>query len=101
MKRFSQMAIAAVFATAIVTPAFAGAVGMSRPQATVQPDPATIAELEDAAHQALLDGVNGNKNNLAFRQKNYEIEQLVGKMKNGQPVQQAQVEEALRPVHVW
>ena len=100
MKIQSKFAVAAVLAAAIATPAFAGSVGIQRtPAAHV--DEATVAELQTAANQARQDALDGNKNNLAFRRKDYEIEQVIAKIQNGQPVQDAQIDEALQPVHVW
>ena len=101
MKLKSKMAMAAILATAIATPAFAGAVGTSRNFNTAAPDTATIAELQDAAQTALHDARTGNKNNLEFRRKNYEINQTIAKIESGQPVDQAQIDESLAPVHVW
>jgi hypothetical protein len=58
-------------------------------------------ELQEAADKALEDGRNGNKNNVAFLRKNYEIERLITKLQEGKPVDEAQIDQALRPVHVW
>jgi hypothetical protein len=101
MKLQSKIAMAAILATAIATPAFAGAVGTSRNFNTASADPATIAELQDASQQALQDARTGNKNNLAFRRKSYEIDQTIAKIESGQPVDQAQIDQSLAPVHVW
>jgi hypothetical protein len=101
MKTQSKILLAAVLATAIASPAFAGPVGIMRANPTAQVDPATVAELQSAADQTRQEALNGNKNNLAFRRKDYEIEQLIAKIQDGQPVQDAQVDEALQPVHVW
>ena len=101
MKLQSKIAMAAIFATAIATPAFAGPVGTSRNFQNAQPDSVTVAELQDAAQQAQHDAMTGNKNNLAFRRKNYQIEQVIAKIENGQPVEQDQIDASLQPVHVW
>ena len=100
MKTYSKILLSAVLSTAIASPAFAGPVGM-RPDSTAQVDPATVAELQTAEVQTRQEAMNGNKNNLAFRRKDYEVEQLIAKIQGGQPVQDAQVDEALQPVHVW
>jgi hypothetical protein len=100
MKTYSKILLSAVLATAIASPAFAGPVGM-RPNSTDQVDPATVAELQTAAVQTRQEAMNGNKNNLAFRRKDYEIQQVISKIQDGKPVQDAQVDEALQPVHVW
>jgi hypothetical protein len=101
MKLQSKIAVAAILATALATPAFAGPVGTSRNFQTAAPDSYTVAELQDAAQQARQDAMTGNKNNLEFRRKNYEIDQVIAKLQSGQPVDQAQIDESLQPVHVW
>lgn len=101
MKLQSKIAIAAIFATAIATPAFAGPVGTTRNFKRADVSTATVAELQDAAQQARHDAMTGNKNNLAFRAKSYEIDQVIAKIEAGQPVQQAQVDASLEPVRVW
>jgi guanyl-specific ribonuclease Sa len=101
MKLPAKIAVSAVLATAIATPAFAGSAGVVRSAPTAQVDETTLAELQTAAAQNRQEAMDGNKNNLAFRRKDYEIEQLIAKIQNGQPVQEAQLDEALAPVHVW
>jgi hypothetical protein len=101
MKSFSSVCMALVVSTALASPALAGTAGVSGAHNAAAQDPATIAYLQRAADKALQDGRDGNKNNVAFRQKSYEIEQLVAKMKAGEPVQQTEIEQALQPVHVW
>ena len=101
MKSFSSVCMALVVSAALASPALAGTAGLSRTHYAPAQDEATIAGLQSAADRALQDGRDGNKNNVAFRQKNYEIERLVAKMKAGEPVQQSEIEEALQPVHVW
>jgi hypothetical protein len=101
MKVFSKVGAAVVVSVALASPAFAGTPGIARTYSAQPQDPATIAELQQAADKALQEGHDGNKNNLAYRRKNYEIEHLVAKMQSGEPVQHAQIEDALRPVQVW
>jgi hypothetical protein len=101
MKLLSKIALAAVLSTALASPAFAGTAGVTGTRSAQPTDPATIAELQRAAAKALQDGRDGNKNNTAFRLKNYQIERLIAEMKAGEPVQQAQIDKALQPVHVW
>jgi hypothetical protein len=100
MKLHTKIALAAVLSTALASSAYAASPGGSRTPA-VRPDPGTIAELRKAADKALQDGRNGNKNNVAFLRKNYEIERLITKLQEGNPVDEAQIDQALRPVHVW
>lgn len=101
MKSFSSVSMALVVGAALASPALAGTAGVSRTHYSPAQDQATIAGLQRAADRALQDGRDGNKNNVAFRQKSYEIERLVAKMKAGEPVQQAEIGQALQPVHVW
>ena len=67
----------------------------------MRPGPGTIARLQAAADKAQRDGLNGNKNNLEFRRKNYEITQVIARLENGKPVLESQVDDALTPVHIW
>jgi hypothetical protein len=91
---------AAALATTLAIPALAGPVGVSRTYNSA-PSAATIAGLQDAAQKATRDGRNGNKNNIAFARKNYEINQLIDRLNNGQRVDPAEIDMALEPVHVW
>ena len=100
MKLPSKIVLAAVLNTALASTASAASPGVSRTP-TVSPDPGTIAVLQDAADRALRDGRNGNKSNIAFLRKNYEIERLIAKLDEGKPVDEAQFDQALQPVHVW
>jgi hypothetical protein len=101
MKSFSSVCMALAVSAALASPALAGSAGVAGTRYAPAQDEATIAYLQRAADKALQDGRDGNKNNVAFRQKNYEIESLVAKMKSGEPVQQTEIEQALLPVHVW
>jgi hypothetical protein len=101
MKKVTTILFAAAVTTTFALPAFAGAVGVTRSSATVQPDQTTIAELEDASQAAQRDALDGNKNNLEFRRKSYEIDQLIERMKSGQPVDPAELDQALAPPTVW
>ena len=101
MKNLSTIFAAGIVTLALSTPVLAGAVGVSKSYATAQPDAQTIAGLEQASSDAQREALDGNKNNLAFAQKSYEIDQLVERMKSGQQVTQQQVDEALLPVRVW
>jgi hypothetical protein len=103
MKKSLTIVAAAALATALAIPAVAGAVGIqvSRSNTAAQPDTTTIAELQVAAEQAAQDGRNGNKNNFEFGRKNYEINQLIERLKSGQQVDMAEIDQALKPVRVW
>ena len=101
MKKVTTIFFAAAVTTTLAVPAFAGAVGVSRGYATVQPDQTTIAQLQDASQKAQRDALDGNKNNLEFRRKSYEIDQLIERMKSGQNVDPAELDKALEPARVW
>ena len=100
MKKVTTILFAAAATAAFAVPAFAGAVGVSRSYATAQPDQNTIAELEDASQAALREG-RQNKNNLEFRRKSYEIDQLIVRIKSGQAVEPAELDKAMEPARVW
>lgn len=82
MKKVTSIIFAAAVTTTFAVPAFAGSVGVSRSYTTAQPDQTTIAELEDASQAAEREARVGNKNNLEFRRKSYEIDQLIERMKS-------------------
>jgi hypothetical protein len=99
MKKLSTIFAAGTIALALSAPAFAGSVGISRSYPS--PDVQTIAELQQASQAAQREARTGNKDNLAFGRKSVQIDQLIGRMQDGQPVAQAQIDNALEPVRVW
>lgn len=101
MKKLSTIIAAGAIALTLSSSAFAGPVGVSRAAYATQPDPQTIAELQQASEAAQREARTGNKDNLAFGQKSYQIDSLIGRMQSGQPVDQAQIDNALQPVRVW
>jgi hypothetical protein len=101
MKKLSTILAAGTIALAISTPVLAGSVGISRSYPAAQPDAQTIADLQQASDAAQREARTGNKDNPAFAQKSYQIDQLVERMKAGQQVSQNQVDEALQPVWIW
>ncbi len=101
MKRLSTIFATGMLTLTLSASAMAGSVGVSRSDAVTHPDPETIAELQRASQAAQREAYEGNKDNLAFRQKSYEIDQLIARVKSGQQVDQNQVDEALQPVWVW
>src|SRR5260370_4824600 len=101
MKKNLMIFAAAALATTLAIPALAGPVGVSRTYNSAPPDAATIAELQDAAQKATRDGRNGNKNNIVFARKNYEINQLIDRLNNEHRVDPAEIDMALEPAHVW
>ena len=101
MKKLSTILAAGTIALAMSTPVLAGSVGISRSYPTAQPDVQTIADLQQASEAAQREARTGNKDNPAFAQKSYQIDQLVERMQAGQQVSQNQVDEALQPVRVW
>jgi hypothetical protein len=103
MKRLTTILSATAVIATFALPAFAASPGISRTYntTTVQPDPTVIAELQDASDAAQRQALQGNKNNLEFRRKSYEIDQLIQRMKNGQPVAPSELDQALEPARVW
>jgi hypothetical protein len=99
-KNLSIFGVAAL-ATTLAASAFAGPVGVAKSYTTAQPDQTTIAQLEDASQAAQREGRDGNKNNLEFRRKSYEIDQLIDRMKSGQQVDPAELDKAMEPARVW
>ena len=100
MKTLSTTIAAGAIAIALSSSALAGPVGVSRTYAT-QVDSQTIAELQQASEAAQREARTGNKDNLAFGRKSYQIDSLIGRIQSGQPVDQAQIDNALQPVRVW
>lgn len=100
MKTLSTIALAAAFTVAVAGAAFSGTNAGGAKTASAA-NTATIEKLQVAADQALADGRNGNKNNIEFRRKNYEINQIIERLKKGEKVDPAQVDQALEPAHVW
>jgi hypothetical protein len=101
MKKLSTILAAGTIALTMSTPVLAGSVGIPRGYDTAQPNADTIAELQQASEDAQREAREGNKDNPAFAQKSYEIDQLVQRMKSGQQVSQNEVDQALQPVWVW
>ncbi len=101
MKKASSILSVAAMAITLATPALAASVGVSRSYPPAQPNQATIAELQDASNAAKRDALVGNKNNLEFRRKSYEVDQLIERMKSGQHVDPAELDKAMEPAHVW
>lgn len=85
----------------LAAPVLAASTGMPMSYATAPPGARTIADLQQALDAAQREAREGNKDNPAFAQKSYEIDQLVQRMKSGQQVAQKQVDEALQPVRIW
>jgi len=108
MKTLSTISAAALLATTFAIPAWAGPVGMGRTSPEVQANtaqtqvnPELIAQLQEAADQALREGRNGNKNNPIFGRKSAQIDDLIERLKSGQKVDPAEIDQAFEPVHVW
>jgi hypothetical protein len=95
--------VATSFCAFMLSVACAGVVYAQAPAASTSTavDPALIAQLEQRASQDIADGRNGNKNNPAFARKAYEVNQLVDRLKRGENVSPAEIDEAMEPAHVW
>ena len=101
MKKTSSILSVATIAITLASPALAASPGVSRSYAPSQPDQTIIADLQDASQAAKRDALTGNKNNLEFHRKSYEIDQLIERMKSGQRVDPAELDNAMEPAHVW
>jgi len=101
MEKTSSILSVAAIAITLATPALAASPGVSRSYVQPQADQTTIAELQDASNAAKRDALEGNKNNLEFRRKSYEVDQLIERVKSGQDVDPAELDKALEPAHVW
>ena len=107
MKTLSTISAAALLATTIAIPAWAGPVGMERPAPQAQAnttqtqvDPELIQQLQEASAHAVQEAGTGNKK-LAFERKAYQIDQLIERLKGGEKVDPSEIEQALQPVWVW
>jgi hypothetical protein len=106
MKTLSTVS-AAILAATFALPAWAGPVGMGRTAAAqaspaqTQVNPGLIARLQEASQDAIREGRNGNKNNIAFGQKSAQINDLIERLQSGQKVDPSEIDQALEPVHVW
>jgi hypothetical protein len=108
MKTLSTISAAAVLATMFAIPAWAGPVGMGRTSpetqanmAQTQVNPELIAQLQEASDQAVREGRTGNKNNPVFGQKSAQINDLIERLKSGQKVDPAEIDQAFEPARVW
>lgn len=108
MKTLSMITAAAMLATALATPVWAGPVGMGRTApaaqsstAQTQVDPELIAKLQEASDAAVREGRNGNKNNPVFGQKAAQINDLIARLKSGQTVDPSEIDKAFEPARVW
>ena len=103
MKKSLTIAATAALATIFAIPALAAPVGAQvlGTGNAAQLDNSTIAQLQAAAERATQDGRNGNKHNIEFGRKNYEINQLIERLKSGQHVDPSQIDMALEPARAW
>ncbi len=108
MRPLSSISAAAVLATTFAVPAWAGPVGMGRTapearasSAQTEVNPELISQLQEASDQAVREGRNGNKNNPVFGQKSAQINDLIERLKSGQKVDPAEIDQAFQPARVW
>src|SRR5260370_28420036 len=100
MKKLSTIFAAGTMALALSTPVLAGPVGVSKDY-TARPDDQTIADLQQASGAAQREAREGNKDNPAFAQKSYQIDQLIERIKDGRQAYQNQSTKAIQPAWVW
>jgi hypothetical protein len=108
MKTLRTLSAAAVLATMLAVPTWAGPVGMGRtgPEAQAgavqaQANPELIAKLQEVSEDAMREGRNGNKNNSVFGQKSAQINDLIERLKSGQKVDPSEIDQAFEPARVW
>lgn len=98
MKSIIAMSASAAFVLGLAIPALAGPVGMERaPIASSVQAQEDLALLANASGEARV-AAQGSKNHQPFTYRAYDIDKLKSKIQNGEPVSQAQVDQALQPV---
>jgi hypothetical protein len=105
-KRLASGIIVMIVALAIGGIAYAGPIGIQRryltetyPQYLTEPQ--IVEALEQASERDMEDARDGNKNGAEFTQRSAEADYLATELANGYPVTVAEVDDALRPVHIW
>jgi hypothetical protein len=109
MKSIVSITLSAAFVLGMALPAIAGPVGMQRSYTTTTTtyqDTAyatpwqayeDLAQLENASGEARV-AAQGSKNRSPFMNRSYEIDSLIQRIENGEPVQQSRVDDALQPI---
>jgi hypothetical protein len=101
MKSIISISAGAAMLLAFAMPAMAGSVGLERPAyQTPYQQQEVLTELEEASGPARV-AAQENKDHPPFVNRAYEIDQLIGKIKAGEPVSQEEVNEALTPIEVY
>ena len=102
MKNLGRISAVAALIAGLAMPAWAGPIGVRTTEVyrtttttVVSPNPQLIADLQEASQDALRDGRNGNKNNPYFAQKSEEIDSVIDRLEAGQPVEIAEIDQAL------
>ena len=98
MKSIVSITASAAFVLGLAMPVLAGPVGIQRqvivPRWQAQQE---LPRLQSASDQAQV-AAQGSKNHLPFTYRSYDIDRLIAKIQNGEPVTQAQIDWALQPV---
>ena len=98
MKSIISITASAAFVLGLALPALAGPVGWGRaPIASSYQAQEDLAMLANASGEAKA-AAQGSKNHLPFAYRSYDIDKLIAKIQNGEPVTQAQVDRALQPI---
>ena len=98
MKSITSITASVAFLIGLALPALAGPVGIERqPIVTSWHAQADLEKLQSASGQAAV-AAQGSKNHLPFTYRSYDINKLISRIQNGEPVSQAQVDQALQPV---
>src|SRR6266436_1129471 len=99
MKSSAMFGILLIASTALATPVFAGPVGVQR--LSVTQESATVGELQNRkfqlAEKADLQNARGPLR-IAYMVKQGQIDDVIGRIENGQPVSANAVNEAMQPV---
>lgn len=99
MKPYKTIATSFALIAGLSAPAFAGPVGIPRANAPTAQNEALMAQLEAASDEAARSS-RYHKNNGQFALKQVEINDLIERMKSGQPVAPEEIDKALQPARV-
>jgi hypothetical protein len=101
MKSIIAISAGATLLLASVVPVMAGAAGVERPAyQTPYQQQEVLSELEEASGPARV-AAEENKNHPPYINRAYEIDQLIRKVKAGEPVSQEEVDQALTPITTY
>ena len=98
MKSIISITASAAFVLGLAIPALAGPIGIERASMVTSPQAQEdLVLLQNASGEAQV-AAQGSKNHPPFTYRSYDIDQLISRIQNGDPVSQAEVDQALQPV---